>query len=151
MEINSPTFIAPLAGITWGRGVWLPSAASLGCQEPAEHRNSLSPSHLRAAEVTEPAPSTSMKNSRREKTACKIVKESEKLSPHKSAVEWKYEKSWVNKGGYVLNCAVRLWILSLSEPRNLSSRYGYSSMDKKVCAWWDTNKITLQKRKLFMS
>lgn len=47
----------------------------------------------RAAEVTEPAPCTGMKNNRREKKTYKIVKESEKLSPNKSAVEWKYEKS----------------------------------------------------------
>lgn len=37
----------------------------------------------RAAEVTEPAPCTGMKNNRREKKTYKIVKESEKLSPQK--------------------------------------------------------------------
>lgn len=92
-----------------------------------------------------------MKNNGREKKTYKIVKESEKLSPNKSAVEWKYEKSWMNTGGCVLNRAVKLWILSLSEPRNLGSRYGYFSMNNKICAWCDTNKITLEKRKVFMS
>lgn len=42
-----------------------------------------------------------MKNKGSEIKAYKIVKDSEKLLPNEGAIEQKYEKSWINKGGYI--------------------------------------------------